>query len=101
MDQRRKDAAAAAAAVPGGTVKVDVEAAKATAGQHTRTSTMAQTLITVHLARHRHHLAITAEVAEEGDHVLADCVAMPDPHRPLTNAAIPRSGRPSTMLDTA
>ena len=85
----------------GGIVKADMEAAKATVGQQTRTSTTALTPITVCLARHRHHLVITAEAAEEGDHVLTDRVAMPDPHRPLTNAAIPRSGRPSTTLGTA
>ena len=85
----------------GGTAKADMEAAKATAGQQTRTSTTVQSPTTVRLARHRHHLAATAEAAEEGDHVLADPVAMPDPHRPLTNAAIPRSGRPSMMFCTA
>ena len=97
---RQIDAVVEATAL-GGTAKADVEAAKATAGQQTRTSTMALTPITVCLARHRHHLVITAEAAEEGDHVLADRVAMPDPHRPLTNAAIPRRGRSSTMLGTA
>lgn len=85
----------------GGTVKADMEAARATAGQQTRTSMMMQTPITVRLACHRHHLVITAEAAEEGDHVLVDRAAMPDPHRPLTNTAIPRRDRPSTMLGTA
>ena len=85
----------------GGTVKADMEAARATVGQQTRTSTTAQTPITVRLARHRHHLVIAAEAAEEGDHVLADRVAMPDPHRLPTNAAAPRKGSPSTMLGTA
>ena len=93
--------AAVEAKDPSGIAKAGTEAAKATAGQQTRTSTTAQTPITVCLARHRHHLVTTAEAAKEGDHVLADHVAMPDPHRLLTNAATPRSGSPSTMLGTA
>ena len=99
--QLRQFIAEVEAAALGGTAKADAEAAKATVGQQTSTSTKALMPTTVLLVHHRHHRVITAEAAEEEDRVLVDRVGMPDHHRPPTSVEVPRSGSPSMMLGPA